>query len=87
MNLDVGTKIYYTGDMANASGSFEVVSLARTNSSGMCTLREIGGGGREFRCVHFAQIGEVYQGHCNPRFVTEAARQEWRAKMTARRTA
>jgi hypothetical protein len=86
MNIQIGTEIYYTGDMANASGHFKVVSLARTNSSNMCTLREINGD-REFRCVYFSQIGNTYHGHCNPRFVTEAARQEYRAKFNVGRVA
>ena len=33
-------------------------------------------GDRTFH-VYRSQIGEVYQGHCNPRFVTEEARQRF----------
>ena len=72
-NLDIGTKIFYTGDMANSSGSFEVVS----KGPGFYTLRELDGD-RTFQGIYASQIGDVYQGHCNPRFVTEEARQTYR---------
>lgn len=70
-NLAVGTEIYYTGDMANSSGHFKVVDFAGS----YVTLQEIEGDGRRFPGIHLHQIGDVYQGHCNPRFVTEEARQ------------
>lgn len=73
-NLPLGTEIYYTGDMANSSGSFKVVDFAGS----YVTLQEIGGDGRRFPGIHSHQIGDVYQGHCNPRFVTEEARQTYR---------
>jgi hypothetical protein len=71
-NLTLGAQIYYTGDMANSSGNFEVVGLGGNN----ITLREMDGD-RVFH-VYASQIGDVYQGHCNPRFVTEEARQTYR---------
>lgn len=74
MNLKLGTKIYYTGDMANPSGTFKVVDFAGS----YVTLQEEGGEGRRFPGIHLHQIGEVYQGHCNPRFVTDEARQAFR---------
>lgn len=77
-HLVVGTKVYYTGDMANASGHFEV--LSRSSLGSFVTLRELpGGDGRMFTGVYTSQIGSKYEGHCNPRFVTEEARQAFYA--------
>lgn len=76
MTIEIGSKIYYTGDMANASGNFTV---ARVNSFSV-TLVEVDGD-RKFD-VYPSQIGDVYQGHCNPRFVTEEARQAYRNRFT-----
>ena len=73
-NLAIGTEIYYTGDMANSSAHCKVVSQG-TNP---VVLSEIDGD-RTFH-VYKSQIGEVYQGHCNPRFVTEEARQAFRSQ-------
>lgn len=79
MTFPNSTRIYYTGDMANSSGHFEVTSNVR----GQVTLKEIDGD-RKFT-VYASQIGEEYFGHCNPRFVTETARQAWRAHCAATR--
>lgn len=73
--IRLGTKIYYTGDMANQSGHFTVT----TTTPGWVTLtEEPGGEDRVFKGIHLFQIGHVYHGHCNPRFVTEVARQAYR---------
>jgi len=69
MNFQIGTEIYYTGDMANVSGHFRVAGQAMGN----VILDEVGGF-RRFK-VYPTEIGHVYQGHCSPRFVTEVARQ------------
>lgn len=76
--LAVGTKIYYTGDMANQDGRFEVTGM----HNGHISLRELNG--PRFFTVRIAQIGDVYAGHCNPRFVTELARQTYRAQQLGR---
>jgi len=77
--LDIGTKIYYTGDMANRSGMFEIIA----RGPGYFVLRELpGGDGRVFKGVYAAQIGHEYHGHCDPRFVTEEAVQAFRTKAT-----
>jgi tyrosine-protein phosphatase YwqE len=70
-NLTVGTEIYYTGDMANSSARCKVVSVGRNH----VVLVEMDGE-RVFH-VYKSQIGDVYQGHCDPRFVTEEARQAY----------
>jgi len=78
MNLSIGTKIYYTGDRANASANCTIVDISKNYVS----LSEINGN----RTFHIAQsqIGNVYQGHGNPRFVTEEARQAYLARLTDR---
>jgi len=70
-NLSLGAQVYYTGDAANVSGHFEVVGEGENH----VMLSEIDGD-RTFH-VYRSQIGDVYQGHCNPRFVTEEARQAY----------
>lgn len=80
--LEVGTRIYYTGDMANAPGHFEVTF----QMGSVLKLTELSGGeNRTFR-INIGQIGNVYQGHCSPRFVTEEARQSYRDELERRRT-
>lgn len=70
--LEVGHKIYYTGDMANQSGWFKVFNV---RSNGSYDLLEIEGEHRDFCGVQSTSIGNVYMGHCNPRFVTAEAYQ------------
>lgn len=72
-----GSRIHYSGDMANASGWF-VVTAARPDGS--VDLREENGD-REFRAVR--HIGDVYAGHCSPRFVIENAVTKFRAERLA----
>jgi hypothetical protein len=67
--LPIGSKVYYTGDMANSSGWFAV-----TANGSHYTLQELpGGDDRKLLGIYPSQIGDVYQGHCSPRFVTETA--------------
>lgn len=82
MNFELGTRIYYTGDMANAPGNFEVSAIFNT---GHVTLRELNGE-RVFRGIYLSQIGDVYEGTCNPRFVTEEARAAFFAELRRTRT-
>lgn len=70
--MNIGDRIHYSGDMANLGCWAKVVELSPTNFGMMVRLKEEGADGREF-LVHDWQIGEVYKGHCNPRFVTEQA--------------
>ncbi len=71
-----GDGVYYTGDMANQSANTKVASVDRTPDGSVYYLLE-SDDGRAFRGVFDRHIGRVYHGHCNPRFVTEAARQEF----------
>ena len=79
--FNLGDRIYYTGDMANASGWLEVTGY----SEGIYVdCREIEGERREFPKLFASSIGTKYEGHCNPRFVTAEAYQAWRdEKLTA----
>jgi hypothetical protein len=76
------SKIYYTGDMANHSGWFKVTGT----QNGKIVLKECDGeltmtGGRTM-IIYAQQVGDVYKGHCNPRFVTEAAYKAYRHAAT-----
>ena len=79
--ITTGTKIYYTGDMANIEGIFTVT---RINPGGTRELTSYdlteNDGDRTFRAVWGLHIGHTYNGTCNPRFVTLEARNTYRAK-------
>jgi hypothetical protein len=75
--ITVGALIYYTGDMANADGSFIVTA---TDGAGV-DLAEVDTAdtGRTFRSVRLSHIGHEYAGTCSPRFVTMEAKRRWSA--------
>jgi hypothetical protein len=79
---NVTKRIYYTGDMANHSGWFAVTPAHNGN---LRLIEEDGGEGRDF-IIGAYQVGDVYKGHCNPRFVTEAAYRAYRDEQMARLT-
>jgi hypothetical protein len=60
--------------MANNGGWFRVTAQNGQN----ITITEEGGEGRVITIPAY-HIGEVYAGHCNPRFVTEQAVTTYRA--------
>lgn len=68
-------RIYYTGDVANQPGWFRVVSEAPEFGSVRVEEED---GDRRF-VLHLFEIGDRYEGHHNPRFVTEAAYRAYRA--------
>jgi len=68
--LPIGTKIYYTGDMANQDGHLEIVAY---RNGSQYDLREIDGA-RDFKGI--MSIATEYKGHCGDRFVTQDA---WKA--------
>lgn len=68
----IGTKVYYTGDMANHDGFFTVFAHRQGTSY---DLQEIDGE-RVMLGVH--HIADKYSGHCGDRFVTSAARDQYR---------
>jgi outer membrane protein OmpA-like peptidoglycan-associated protein len=65
-------RIYYTGDVANQPGWFKQREIDKFHIE----LIEEGGNRRRF-IVAPQQIGDKYKGHCNPRFVTEAAHEAY----------
>ncbi len=70
--IEIGTKIYYTGDMANHDGFFEVFA---ERAPSCYDIKECpGGDGRVILGIFDRHIGREYHGHCNPRFVTLEAR-------------
>ena len=70
--LPIGTKVYYTGDVANVDGHFVVIAY---RNGFQYDLHEVGGDRRFGGVMH---IAEIYAGHCGDRFVTEVARAEFR---------
>lgn len=68
--IKTAERIYYTGDMANSPGWFTV---SRIIDSRNVELTECDGGDSRLKIVSTAMIGDLYQGHCNPRFVTAEA--------------
>ena len=68
----VGTKVYYTGDMANQDGFFTVI--AHRNGS-TYDLQEIDG---ERSILGVYSIADTYAGNCAERFVTAEARLAYR---------
>lgn len=70
-----GDVVHYSGDMANRQGWFMVRAVL---SPMQIQLVEVSGGeNREFTVAEW-NIGNVYAGHCDPRFVTFAAFNAWR---------
>ena len=68
-----GARIYYTGDMANQDGWGTITEGTRiVHDQYHVTMDD----GREFWLSQYA-IGDVYKGHCDPRFVTKAAHDAW----------
>ena len=81
--MDIGQRIYYTGDMANQDGHFVVAAI---RAPGCVDLQELPGDlshGRDIKGIYERHIGHEYHGHCNPRFVTEEARQAYYAQISA----
>ena len=80
MDVAIGTRIYYTGDLANQSswGTLSEIKRGRFGEQ-VCVLLDTG----RACWVPPAMIGNVYHGTCNPRFVTEAAYNAWRDERLA----
>jgi hypothetical protein len=76
-SIAVGDRLHYSGDMANASGWFVVLG----KEGGYLKLDE-DGGDRKGWTIHPSSIGHKYQGHCSPRFVTQAAYDAFVAERT-----
>lgn len=78
--VKAGDRIFYTGDMANDSDWATVVKVWSDGFGEHVDLQY--DSGRTTR-VSPSQVGERYEGHCNPRFVTERAVEEYRDRMAS----
>lgn len=76
-----GSLLYYTGDVANASGWFRV-TLVQGHPLRQYHLREVDGG-RQTILTGDANIGHEYHGHCDPRYVTQEAYNRYHAEKRA----
>lgn len=80
MTVEVGTRIYYTGDMANESSWGTVTGIAGGRfGTQVCVALDTG----RDAWVPAPMIGERYDGTCGVRFVTKAAYDAWRAERIA----
>lgn len=75
--LPIGTKVFYTGDIANPSAWLEVVSVKSAGSQAYYTLKDCESGAVRFGTWD-NHIGREYFGHCNPRYVTKVAYDAYR---------
>ena len=75
-------RVYYTGDMANASAWCQVLRVNRAGDRVYYDLYRIEE--RDvIRGVFDNHIGREYFGHCNPRFVTGEAYDAFRQQQIA----
>ena len=79
--MNKGTRIYYTGDMANREG-FGTVTRAYEDKWGKWVDLKMDDN-RDFGSTSINSIGTVYKGHCNPRFVTNDAYDAYRQEVLA----
>lgn len=70
VQAEIGMGIYYTGDMANAD-AFGTVTAVRDTQWGQ--MVEVTYDDGRAQTIRLTMIGNVYNGTCNPRFVTRAA--------------
>ncbi len=77
VQLKVGDRIYYSGDMANSDG-FGTVTRTHSNATWGDSVDVAFDDGRESRGLHIVQFSPTYSGNGSTRFVTEAAYQDWR---------
>lgn len=74
--LSLGTEIFYTGDMANASDNGTVTKITTDRWGTRYTISCVSG---MTSVIGAHEVGHVYHGHCNPRFVTMDAVNAWKA--------
>ena len=73
VEVKVGDRLHYSGDVCNHR-----VWATVTEVKGNHVVIEFDEGGSQPIPVYI--IGDVYHGHCDPRFVTEAAYKDWHAR-------
>ena len=76
INLEVGTRIYYTGDTANDEG-FGTIIIVKQKSNFGTILKIKMDDDREFN-ISPANFSPEYKGSGLTRFVTEAAYKSWK---------
>jgi hypothetical protein len=81
-NLEKGTRIYYTGDMANDGGCGIITSQQQDKFGVFVNLKM--DDGREFNGLTLANFSDEYLGHCGIRFVTEKAYNKYRQQAIGR---
>lgn len=96
MKYQIGQQIYYTGDMANHEGRFEITAIDPKSAWGTYTLTETGNKEKP-RTIKIGeiQISPEYKGHCGTRFSPYESYQAWReqayndmiARMSQRKSA
>ena len=81
-DLAIGTRIYYTGDMANASGFGEVTDKKPADRYAPDQLQITMEDDRSF-WIYSMSVSDHYNGTCATRFVTEAAYLAYREERMA----
>ncbi len=82
-HLIAGDRVYYTGDMAN-DPAWLTVTEVHTDSLNqpVYVTMQPDGGGKPWN-INTEQIGYMYKGHCDPRFVTKKAYDAYRNQVMA----
>lgn len=83
MKFTVGTRIYYTGDMANNEGFGTITNLDSDPQWGNSMTINMDDG-RVMHRMPPVIFSPVYSGNGSTRFVTEEAYKAWRETMFAR---
>lgn len=81
-SLKKGTRIYYTGDMANEEGFGVITHQSHGMYGSFVTLKM--DDSRVFESLSVTQFSDVYEGHCGTRFVTEEAYKLFRKAQIAK---
>lgn len=84
-DVAIGTRIYYTGDMANLEG-FGTVTDRKEDPRFAAQVEVTMDDGRKL-WIYPIGIADRYEGHGGTRFVTEAAYREWKAARLRRMVA
>jgi len=82
MDLRKGTKIYYTGDMANSDGLGKIANRYQ-NQWGDFVDVELDDG-RKMNCLYANSFSDEYNGHKGTKFVTKKAYLKWKEEMSKR---
>lgn len=82
VSVEIGTRIYYTGDQANRDGFGTVRALQSDNYGRFVTI--VMDDGRVKERISLSMIGGEYHGHCGTRFVLEGAYHEYRREAMKR---